>query len=225
MDVPALLAAERMKARRARIDLERTRRPERFRLEERGTSQVITRDAAGNVASITTSLRDMFGARLVTPSGIVLNDALADFSSERLERRFRARRYPNTPRGGARPVTAMTPTLVLHEGAVSLALGGAGGLDAPAAVTQALLARLVFARGPSECVADSRVRVPAEGGLTFAPGTDLLLLADLRRRGEDARADRPDFSAVSLLAIHGTGAALRLDGAVDPRKGGAALTR
>ncbi len=211
VDLTALVAPARMQARRARIELERTRRADRFRLEEQGTSHVIARDSEGNVACVTTSLRDTFGARVVTESGIVLNDALADFSSRRVDRRFRALRHPNLPRGGARPVTGMMPTFVVRDGAVQLALGAKGGLDAPTAVTQVLLARLAFGRTPQGSVAELRVRVPPEGGLLLPAGADAALLQDLVRRGENARADRFDLSAVSLLSVEGDGATLRIE--------------
>jgi gamma-glutamyltranspeptidase/glutathione hydrolase len=222
MDLAALRSPARTSERRSRIQLDKTRRPERFRIDETGTSQVIAVDDEGSVASVTTSLRSMFGARIVTPSGIVLNDALSDFTTARIDRAFRAGIHPNAARGGARPVTSMTPVLVVEGQRVILALGGAGGFDIPTAVTQALLARLVFGRSAQQCVADARVRTPPDGGLWLAPGSDEALIADLGKRGEIVRADVPDYSAVELVTLDERSGRV-LEAVSDPRKGGAPL--
>ena len=218
-------APGRMKARRARILLNRTHKPESFPLHEKGTSHLVMVDEQGNVMSVTSSVRSMFGARLMTQGGFVLNDQLVDFTTGRLERRYRARHQPNTPRGGARPVTSMTPTLVLDGDKVVLALGASGGARIPGAVTQALIAKLVFGRSVSEAVAEPRLVAPAAGGLLLTPGTPAALLEDLRRRGEVVRADRPDFSSVQMISIGQASGVRRLEAAADPRKAGSALLR
>jgi len=220
-----LYTPARMKARRARISLDSTHAPESFPLHEKGTSHLVVVDGQGSVMTMTSSVRSMFGARLMTSSGFVLNDQLTDFTTGRIERRYRARHQPNTPRGGARPVTSMTPTLVLDGGKVVLALGASGGARIPTAVTQALIAKLVFGRSVSEAVAGPRLVAPAAGGLLLTPGSPDTLVDDLRRRGEVVRADRPDFSAVQMIGVGEADGVRRLQAAADPRKGGSALVR
>ena len=51
---------------------------------------------------------------------------------------------PNRPRPRARPVSSMTPTLVLEGGVPILALGGSGGTRIATGATQAALARLAL---------------------------------------------------------------------------------
>jgi gamma-glutamyltranspeptidase/glutathione hydrolase len=209
-----------MAARRRRIQLDRTTRAEQFALGESGTSHLVVIDADGNVASVTSSIGDMFGARIES-GGFVLNTALADFTPPHLDLRYAPNIRPNTPRGGARPVTSMTPTIVVRDGRAVLALGGSGGTRIPAAVTQVLLGRLAFGQTAEAAIATRRIDAPPEGGLLLDPDAPSELEADLRRRGELVLR-RPDYGAITLIAVDPS-APRRLDAAVDPRKGGAAL--
>ena len=225
VDVEALASPARMKARRARISLTATTPAERFTLDEGGTSHLVAVDEQGNVASITSTVNNMFGCKLVTRGGFVLNDQLDDFTSQAIERRFGIRpgSGPNSPRGGARPASSMTPTLVLAGGAPVLALGGSGGMKIPTATTQVLLSHLVFGLGAGAAVSAPRIDTPPTGGLTLDPGAAPSLLADLARRGEVVDATKPNFSAVQAIVIGTKDGARFLDPGADPRKGGATL--
>jgi len=225
VDAEALVAPARMKARRAQISLTTTRPAERFALEEGGTTHLVAVDEQGNVASITSTVNNMFGCKLVTRGGFVLNDELDDFTSQALERRFGIRpgRGPNSPRGGARPASSMTPTIVLERGAPVLALGGSGGMKIATATTQVLLARLAFGLGTAEAVRQPRIDTPATGGLTIDPAATPDLVADLVQRGEIVDATKPNFSAVQAIALGEKDGVRFLDPGADPRKGGAAL--
>jgi gamma-glutamyltranspeptidase/glutathione hydrolase len=224
-DAEALASTARMKARRAGISLTATTPAETFPLDEGGTSHLVTVDEDGNVVSVTSTVNDMFGCRLVTKGGFVLNDELDDFTPPALERRFGMRpgRGPNSARGGARPASSMTPTLVLEAGTPVLALGGAGGMKIATATTQVLLARLAFGLGVADAVAAPRIDTPPTGGLTLDPGASPALLADLAKRGEVVDASHPSYSAVQAIAIETKEGARVLEAGADPRKGGVAL--
>jgi len=87
-------------------------------------------DAEGNAVSVTTTLNDRFGSRVTAEGlGFLLNDEMDDFTSK-----------PGTPnlyglvQGPAnaiapdkRPLSAMTPTMVLKNGKLFLVLGSPGG--------------------------------------------------------------------------------------------------
>ncbi len=225
VDAEALAAEARMRARRAQISLTSTRPAERFAFDEGGTSHLVVVDEQGDVVSITTTVNNMFGCRLVTGGGFVLNDELDDFTSQAIERRFGIRpgHGPNSPRGGARPASSMTPTIVLEAGAPVLALGGSGGMKIPTATTQVLLSRLVFGRGVADAIAEPRIDTPPTGGISIDPVVPQALLADLAQRGEVVDATKPSFSAVQAIAIGVKDGARFLDAGADPRKGGATL--
>lgn len=219
VDVAKLTDPARMKARRAKIALDTTTPPDKFTLSEAGTSHLVAVDAEGNVVSITTTVNNMFGAKLVTKGGFFLNDELDDFTPVETEKRFGVNRGPNSPRGGARPVSSMTPTLVLEGDTPVLALGGSGGMRIPTGVAQVLLATLVFGRAPAQAVADLRLETPAMGGLFLDASAKADLVADLEKRGEVVDTTKPNFSAVQAVDM-GRAGAPRLRAGADPRKGG-----
>lgn len=225
IDVAALASRERMAARRAKIALDATTPAPRFRLDEHGTTHLVAVDAQGNVVALTSTVNDMFGARLVTAGGFPLNDQLDDFSTAAIEKRFGLRpgSGPNSPHGGARPASSMTPTVVLRDGAPVFSAGGSGGLRIPTATTQVLLAWLVFGRDPALAVADPRVDTPPAGGLYLDPGAPPEVVADLARRGEVVENTKPNFSAVQAVSIGVKDGARWMSAGADPRKGGSAL--
>lgn len=219
-DPIALSNPARMKARRARIRMDSTMPAEKYDVSEAGTSHFVAVDADGNVASVTSTVNNMFGAKVVTRGGFVLNDELDDFTTESIERRFGLRRGPNAPRGGARPVSSMTPTIVVKDGAPVLALGGSGGMRIATATTQVLLAHLVFGRSVAQALADPRLETPPAGGLFLDSSTPPDVVQDLQTRGEVVNTTLPNFSAVQAVSI-GTRDGVRfMEAAADPRKGG-----
>jgi gamma-glutamyltranspeptidase/glutathione hydrolase len=223
VDVDGLVNPARMKARRARISLTATTPAEKFKLAEAGTSHLVAVDADGNVVSITSTINNMFGAKLVTEGGFVLNDELEDFTTERIEGLYGVTKLkgPNSPRPGARPVSSMTPTIVLQGDRPVLALGGSGGTRIATGVTQVLLAHLGFGIPVSQAVAAPRLETPPGGGLVVDPAFGPEVIKDLEMRGEVVDATKPNFSAVQAVSIkEGPNGTRVIEAAADPRKGG-----
>lgn len=222
--IDELLDRKRLRNRRQRMAPNRTRPAEAFELREAGTSHLAVIDRSGNAVALTTTVNHMFGAKLVTAGGFVLNDQLDDFATQRQLDRFGASSRPNAPRPGARPVSSMTPTLVMRGDQVVLAAGGSGGTRIATGVTQAVVARLVFDRSAGQAVTDLRAHTPASGGLWLEPGASAALIADLRGRGELVRT-RPDYSAVGIITVELGPGIRRIDAAGDGRKGGVGWVR
>jgi gamma-glutamyltranspeptidase/glutathione hydrolase len=222
-----LLAPARLSARRARIAPDRTHAPQRFPLEEHGTTHLVVADEKGNVVSLTTTINSPFGSGVVAPrAGILLNDELADFTGPELAAALGSAPDPNRPRGGARPVSSMTPTLVLRDELPVVALGGSGGLRIPVNVTQAFVCRLVFDKDAQTCVNAPRFFTPPTGP-TLLYNTEQLPPAntqlDLMEKGEQIRTPQfGDTTAVQMVAIERSAGAVGMQAAADRRKGGTA---
>jgi len=77
---------------------------------EFGTSHISIVDAAGNAVSMTTTIEDGFGARIMTKSGFLLNNELTDFSFAPVEE---GKPVANRVEPGKRPRSSMAPTIVL----------------------------------------------------------------------------------------------------------------
>jgi gamma-glutamyltranspeptidase/glutathione hydrolase len=92
-------------------------------IEFPSTSHLVIVDQYGNVLSMTTTIENGFGSRLMS-NGFLLNNELTDFS-------FRSHRdgvpIANRLEPGKRPRSSMAPTIVMKEGAPVLAIGSPGG--------------------------------------------------------------------------------------------------
>ena len=87
-------------------------------------------DAEGNAVSVTTTLNDGFGSRVTAEGlGFLLNDEMDDFSSKPgAPNMYGLLQGPANAIGpGKRPLSAMTPTIVLKNGKLFLVLGSPGG--------------------------------------------------------------------------------------------------
>ncbi|HEY0465599.1 MAG TPA: gamma-glutamyltransferase, partial [Polyangiaceae bacterium] len=223
VDTAALLDPQRLAARKRSISAERTQALPRFQENEHGTHHLLAIDAEGNVASVTTTVNNAFGAKLSAPvSGIVLNDELDDFTKQKDVAAFALTQSPNRPRAGARPVSSMTPTLVVKDGKVVFALGGSGGQLIATNVTQLLLQRLAFGLSPDALLKLPRFSVPTSGpSLMLEAGAEKSLLDDLAWRGEVTDILKQNATAVQIIAVDDG----VVSAAADFRKYGSAMAR
>lgn len=222
LDLGALIEPSRLRQRREQLSMFRTRSLGALVPPEHGTHHLVTADAAGNVVSLTTTVNKGFGAKIVAAnSGVVLNDELDDFTLKQWVEPLGMTRSPNRPRAGARPVSSMTPTLVLRDGRVVLAAGGSGGFNIATNVAQMVVAHLAFERPIADLVREPRIQIPLGGATLRVPkATPAEHVADLRLRGEVVEPVRFTSTAVQLLTHTGGS----WQAAADPRKFGLALT-
>ena len=100
------------------------------------TSHFVIVDADGNVASMTTSIENAFGARLMV-GGFLLNNQLTDFAFGPASG---GQNVANRVEPGKRPRSSMAPTIVLRDGRPAFALGSPGGSNIIPYVANALIA-------------------------------------------------------------------------------------
>jgi gamma-glutamyltranspeptidase/glutathione hydrolase len=98
--------------------------------ESENTAHYSVVDENGNAVAVTTTLNDSFGSRVtVNGLGFLLNDEMDDFSSKPgVPNMFGLIQGPANAIGPKkRPLSAMTPTMVLKNGKLFLVLGSPGG--------------------------------------------------------------------------------------------------
>ncbi|MFZ0796487.1 MAG: gamma-glutamyltransferase [Terriglobales bacterium] len=98
--------------------------------ERRNTTHYSVVDAEGNAVSVTTTLNDAFGSRVTAEGlGFLLNDEMDDFAAKQgVPNAYGLIQGPANAIGpGKRPLSAMTPTIVLKDGKLFLVLGSPGG--------------------------------------------------------------------------------------------------
>ncbi len=107
-------------------------------IELPSTSHFVIQDQFGNIVSMTTTIENGFGSRLMV-AGFLLNNELTDFS-------FRSHKdgvpIANRVEPGKRPRSSMAPTIVLQEGTPVLAVGSPGGSRIIPYVAKTLIAIL-----------------------------------------------------------------------------------
>ncbi|WP_261843084.1 gamma-glutamyltransferase [Aliamphritea ceti] len=107
-------------------------------IELPSTSHFVIVDKAGNIVSMTTTIENGFGSRVMS-NGFLLNNELTDFS-------FAAQKngYPiaNRIEPGKRPRSSMAPTIVMRDGQPYMAIGSPGGSRIIGYVASALIAHL-----------------------------------------------------------------------------------
>ena len=100
---------------------------------ESGTSHISIVDGEGRAVAMTTTIEDVFGARLMSdggsgkPGGFLLNNELTDFSMAPADTGGLA--VANRVQPGKRPRSSMSPTLVFdqRDGKLLMSLGSPGG--------------------------------------------------------------------------------------------------
>ncbi|HEV7138535.1 MAG TPA: gamma-glutamyltransferase, partial [Steroidobacteraceae bacterium] len=98
--------------------------------ESRETTHYSVVDAAGNAVSVTTTLNAWYGSGVTAGDlGFLLNDEMDDFSSKvGVPNMFGVLQgAANAVGPGKRPLSSMTPTIVLKDGKLWLVLGSPGG--------------------------------------------------------------------------------------------------
>jgi gamma-glutamyltranspeptidase/glutathione hydrolase len=185
-----------------------------------GTTHLCVIDADGNAVSLTTTVNLGFGAKLVAgKTGILLNDQMDDFSLQ-----------PGVPNAfglvgstqngvapGKRPLSSMTPTLVLDGDRVKLAVGAAGGPTIITATTQVLLNVLDWQLDPQAAVAAPRIHhqwVPEPLMIESEIVADVR--ENLERRGHKLR-ELPRIGVANLVVRTERG----LEAGAEPRSAGA----
>jgi len=187
---------------------------------ENGTSHLSIVDAAGNAVALTSTVEDVFGARVVA-AGMVLNNELTDFS---FLPEVGGRPVANAAAPGKRPRSSMSPTIVFGaDGSPVASLGSAGGFRIIGHVAQTLVAMLDWGLDPQEAVALPRVGA-RDAMVELEAGTPAAALADgLRERGVPVEV-RGNASGLHAIRIErGPGGTRRLLGGADPRREGVAV--
>jgi gamma-glutamyltranspeptidase/glutathione hydrolase len=219
--VAGLLAPAYAKSRAGEIRVDaitprvRSGRPEGA-AESPSTTALAAMDRRGNVAVLTQTISDFFGAKVAVPgTGIVLNNEVKNFGS----------RGKNAMAPGKRMRTTIAPTIVLEDGRPVAALATPGAarivstmtllvsnlLDYRMGIQQAIDAPRFYARDSEEALAlEGRIPAPSQEALR-ALGYAL-----------DVHGDFDLFfgGAQGILRDPATG---RLEGGADPRRDGAVV--
>jgi gamma-glutamyltranspeptidase / glutathione hydrolase len=112
-------------------------------------------DSEGDAVAVTTTLNDNFGSRVTAEGlGFLLNDEMDDFAAKQgVPNLYGLIQGPANAIGpGKRPLSAMTPTIVLKDGKLSLVLGSPGGARIITTVANILMGVVEYGMNIQESV-------------------------------------------------------------------------
>ena len=204
------------------LDLEAPGLPQ----NDSGTAHLSVTDAAGNAAAITGTINTLYGSGITVPgTGIVLNNEMDDFAKAPYE--------PNTyglidtlGRNAIapykRPLSSMTPTIVVKDGRTVFVTGSPGGPRIISTVLLTLVNTIDYGMDVQQAVSAPRVHhqwVPDVLDVEAAVPADVV--DALRARGHEVEVSDWDWSVAEAIAIDPkTG---WHTGGSDPRSQGLAL--
>jgi gamma-glutamyltranspeptidase/glutathione hydrolase len=188
--------------------------------EGQNTTHYSIVDRLGNAVSNTYTLNFSYGLGMVAEgTGVILNNELDDFTAAvGASNAYGLVGYEaNLPGPGKRPLSSMSPTIVLKDGKPVLVTGTPGGSRIITGVLQVILNTIDHGMNAAAAVAAPRLHnqwLPDE--VRVENGFAAEALDSLRARGHNVMTPLPQTSANSI-AISAEG----LAGAPDPRTRGA----
>lgn len=184
-------------------------------IELPSTSHISIVDSDGNALSMTTTIENGFGSRLMAPGGFLLNNELTDFS---FRTHVDGRPIANAVAPGKRPRSSMAPTIVLKDGKPVLVVGSPGGSRIIGYVAKTVIAHLDWGMDVQQAIALPHL-VNRFGTFDLEAGTPAQALAGpLGALGYETNA-RDLTSGLQAISVGQGG----LQGGADPRREGIAL--
>ncbi len=191
----------------------------KFLKDDHGTTHFSVIDRHGNAVAFTATINTFFGAKLGVPEyGIILNNEMDDFSLN-----------PGVPNiygligslanaiaPGKKPLSSMSPTMVLRDGKVDMILGGSGGPRIITGVLQVLLNSLTYGMDAQAAVNSPRVHhqwVPEK--LYLEPEIPSDIWSNLILKGHITKPLKMR-NVIQLIQVRDEW----IESASDPRKGG-----
>lgn len=188
-------------------------------LDDAGTSHFCIVDRWGNIVSATETINTEFGSLVVVEEfGLILNNEMDDFTADPGQRNAYGlvQSQHNAVAPGKKPLSSMTPTIVLKRGEPFMALGASGGPRIISSVLNVFLAVVEFGLSPREAMLLERPHhqwTPDE--IFFDRAPEAALKRALQERGHTVSDDRRT-GIVQMIVRSGDGWL----GLSDPRKGG-----
>lgn len=137
------------------------------------TTHISAADKAGNWVAITTTVNTNFGSKVIIPgTGVIMNNQMDDFSAQ-----------PGVPNAyglvgteansiepGKRPLSSMSPTIIVKDKRPVMTVGAAGGPTIITQVVQAIVNHLTLGKPLYEAIDTPRVHQQWKPDLLFVEG-------------------------------------------------------
>jgi len=223
MPIARLISTDYARSLRATIDEKKASAssPSRFQwpAESHETTHLSVIDADRNAVSLTYTLEDSYGSKIVVPgAGFLLNNEMGDFNAGPglTNAEGLIGTDPNLAAPGKRMLSSMTPTILSKDGKVALVIGSPGGRTIINTVLEVIVAFVDFGMNVQEAIDAPRFhhqwlpdRIWAER-YGLSPDT----IALLRARGHEVKEGEGDNTT------QGVAEGVAYDAATDTLEGG-----
>jgi gamma-glutamyltranspeptidase/glutathione hydrolase len=187
-----------------------------FKTEQGGTTHFSVLDRFGNAVACTLSVNTRFGSKILVPkTGIVLNNEIDDFAIHPSGNVYGlVGNEANALQPKKRPLSSMSPTIILQGDRPELILGAAGGPRIISATLQTIINVLDFHMPVKEAVEAPRIHhqwIPEEINVEAKLATETK--KSLERRGHTVK-ERTTLGVVQAILAKRS----KVAGAADSRK-------
>ena len=193
---------------------------------DRHTTHIATADKEGNWVAITSTINTTFGSKVIVPgTGVILNNEMDDFAiAPGVPNAFDLiGADSNAVQPGKRPLSSMSPTIVLKDGKPLMTLGAAGGPKIITQVASTIIRVIDFGMSPADAIGATRFHHQwSPDRLRIEATMDASLKAELSAFGHELVVAESDNVGVSQLIARDpeTGT---FTGVHDPRVPGSAM--
>jgi gamma-glutamyltranspeptidase/glutathione hydrolase len=172
------------------------------------TTHIAAADTQGNWIAITTTLNTSFGSKVNVPgTGVFLNNQMDDFSIQSgVPNAFGLiGQEANSIAPGKRPLSSMSPTIVLKDARPILTLGAAGGPTIITQVVQAIVNHLDFKMPLEKALAAPRIHHQWSPDILFVePTINKDILAALTKKGHQLKT-RTHLGSTQAIGLNKKG--------------------
>ncbi|WP_121745012.1 gamma-glutamyltransferase [Natronorubrum halophilum] len=176
------------------------------------TSHFSVVDGDGNAVSYTSTIEQFMGSGMMVPGrGFMLNNELTDFNA--------VPDGPNKVEPWKRPLSSMSPTIVMRDGVPEFTVGSPGGWTIITSVAQTILHRYVYGLDPLEALTEPIVFTTECPPITWEDGVPASAREATEAFGQVWRDESDgDIGNVQVIDIDD-----ELTGAADPTRDGQAV--
>ncbi|WP_247000050.1 gamma-glutamyltransferase [Halosolutus gelatinilyticus] len=169
-------------------------------------------DRWGNAVSYTSTIEQFMGSGKMVPGrGFMINNELTDFDF--------APGGANQPNAWKRPLSSMSPMLVLRDGEPEFTAGSPGGWSIISTTLQTILYRYVYGLGPLEAVTEPNIYTHYCGGIGWDEGVPAAARDTTTAWGQDWDDEPSTLGNVQVIDIGED----EFTGAADPNRAGQAV--
>lgn len=158
------------------------------------TTHFTVADRWGNMVSYTTTIEQVFGSGIMVDGyGFLLNNELTDFDA-----------VPggvNQVEANKRPLSSMTPTIVLKDGKPYMTVGSPGGATIITSVMQTILNKIGYDMELKDAVEEPRIYTNAYPNIRWEIGVPSSARSLLERYGHVWESNPVDIGNVNALVI------------------------